>query len=89
MISKHHTAEKPFPFCPPPGTIQAGATPPPPARGSPKYFRKKEGGGGNMEETSEKSADSREGSKGRKGSGQGGRVKLYTPLFLLIDMIWK
>ena len=47
MISRYHTAEKPFPFWPPPGTIQAGATPTQPARGPPKYFagKKREVGG--------------------------------------------
>lgn len=46
MISRYHTAEKPFPFWPP-GTIQAGATPTQPARGPPKYFsgKKREVGG--------------------------------------------
>lgn len=47
MISRYHTAEKLFPFWPPPGTIQAGATPIQPARGPPKYFagKKREVGG--------------------------------------------
>lgn len=46
MISRYHTAEKPFPFWPP-GTVQAGATPTQPARGPLKYFsgKKREVGG--------------------------------------------